>query len=286
MSRDSLTFFRCSRGSIQVWHVSFIRVTCVCCSMLQYVAVCCSAFMCDMSRSYMWHVCVAVCCSMLQCVAVHSCMTCLVHTCDMTHSYVWRGWWIALVRHQSHEHRTYMKVTRSNTRMKHWYSTCDVTHEHAWHDAHTWNTHTAIRIWETHTGARCKRRCFSPGTAARHSQSARAHTDRNPPKDGEIALRSATNGSIPIFLYWLLVNPPLLRLLSTNILVSYWPYLHFNSKVTKILYRRPLLLDWFRFWETHFTAYLRFVCDQSAISPFLGGSPKIRFFSKKTGLSR
>jgi len=42
-------------------------------------------------------------------------------------------------------------------------------------------------------------------------------------------------------------------------------------KVTKLLYQSFLLLDRFRFCETHFTTYLRFVADQSAISPFLGG---------------
>jgi len=41
--------------------------------------------------------------------------------------------------------------------------------------------------------------------------------------------------------------------------------------VTKILYHWILLLDQFRFCETHFTTYQRFVADQSAISPFLGG---------------
>jgi len=64
-----------------------------------------------------------------------------------------------------------------------------------------------------------------------------------PPKDAQIALWSATNGSIPDFLYWLVVNPSLLRLLSTNILASYWPELNFNIKVTKILHHRSLSLD-------------------------------------------
>jgi len=41
--------------------------------------------------------------------------------------------------------------------------------------------------------------------------------------------------------------------------------------VTKILYHWILLLDRFRFCETHFTTYQRFVADRSAISPFLGG---------------
>ena len=42
-------------------------------------------------------------------------------------------------------------------------------------------------------------------------------------------------------------------------------------KVTKILYHRLLSLDQFRFCETHFTTYPRFVANKSAISPFLGG---------------
>ena len=42
-------------------------------------------------------------------------------------------------------------------------------------------------------------------------------------------------------------------------------------KVTKILYYWLLLLDQFRFCETHFTIYQQFVADQSAISTFLGG---------------
>ena len=92
-----------------------------------------------------------------------------------------------------------------------------------------------------------------------------------PPKDGEIALWSATNGSIPDFLCCQVVNPSLLRSLSTYILVSYWPHLNLNMKVIKILYHWTLLLDWFRYWETHFTTYQRFVHDQSAISPSLGG---------------
>jgi len=37
------------------------------------------------------------------------------------------------------------------------------------------------------------------------------------------------------------------------------------------LYHWVLLLDQFRFCETHFTTYQGFVADQSAISPFLGG---------------
>ena len=62
-----------------------------------------------------------------------------------------------------------------------------------------------------------------------------------------------------------------MRLLSTHILVEYRPYLNLNIKVTKILYHWFLLLDQFRFCETYFTTYQRFVADQSAISPFLGG---------------
>ena len=42
-------------------------------------------------------------------------------------------------------------------------------------------------------------------------------------------------------------------------------------KVTKILEYNTLLLDLFRFSETYFTTYQRFVAEQSAISPFLGG---------------
>ena len=42
-----------------------------------------------------------------------------------------------------------------------------------------------------------------------------------PPKDGIIALPSATNGSIPDFYYCLVVNRKLLKLLSSHILVSY-----------------------------------------------------------------
>jgi len=38
-----------------------------------------------------------------------------------------------------------------------------------------------------------------------------------------------------------------------------------------MLYHSFLLLDRFRFCETHFTTYQRFVADESAISPFLGG---------------
>ena len=47
--------------------------------------------------------------------------------------------------------------------------------------------------------------------------------------------------------------------------------MNLNIKVTKILYYRFLLLDQFRFGETHFTTHPRFVADGSAISPFLGG---------------
>jgi len=39
----------------------------------------------------------------------------------------------------------------------------------------------------------------------------------------------------------------------------------------KILYCWLLLLDQFRFCETHFTTYQRFVADQNAISSSLGG---------------
>ena len=67
------------------------------------------------------------------------------------------------------------------------------------------------------------------------------------------------------------MNRQLLRLLSSHILVSYWPQLNLDTKVTKILYHWFLLLDWFRFWETHFTTYQWFVADQSAIIPSLGG---------------
>jgi len=94
---------------------------------------------------------------------------------------------------------------------------------------------------------------------------------KGPPKDGQIALWSATNGSIPDFKYCQVVNWSLLRLLSTYILVSYWRQLNLDIKVTKIFYHWILLLDWFRFWERHFTTYQRFVADQSAISPSLGG---------------
>jgi hypothetical protein len=93
----------------------------------------------------------------------------------------------------------------------------------------------------------------------------------HPPNDGEIALWSATNGMMPDFLFCLVVNPSLLRLLNTFILVSYWLQMNLNIKVTQILYHWFLLLDWFRFWETHFTTYQRFVADQSVISPSLGG---------------
>jgi len=41
--------------------------------------------------------------------------------------------------------------------------------------------------------------------------------------------------------------------------------------VTKILYHRLLLLEQFRFCETYFTTYQRFVADQSANTPSLGG---------------
>ena len=41
--------------------------------------------------------------------------------------------------------------------------------------------------------------------------------------------------------------------------------------MTEILYYWFLLLDQFRFCETHFTTYEWFVAGQSAISPFLGG---------------
>jgi len=77
------------------------------------------------------------------------------------------------------------------------------------------------------------------------------------------------------------VNPSLLRLLNTYILVSYWPELNLNVQVTKILYHLFLLLDWFRFWETHFTTYQQFVADQSAISPSLGGRNVWIFFPEK-----
>jgi len=68
------------------------------------------------------------------------------------------------------------------------------------------------------------------------------------------------------------VNPQLLRLLSSHILVSYWPQLNLNHiQVTKILYHWVLFLHWFRFWELHFATYQRFVADQIVISPSLGG---------------
>ena len=44
-----------------------------------------------------------------------------------------------------------------------------------------------------------------------------------------------------------------------------------NIKVTKVRYHWLLLLEQFRFCETHFTTYPRFVADQSAMTPFLGG---------------
>ena len=40
--------------------------------------------------------------------------------------------------------------------------------------------------------------------------------------------------------------------------------MNLNMKVTKILYHWFLLLDQFRFCETHFTTYQRFVADRSA----------------------
>jgi len=52
----------------------------------------------------------------------------------------------------------------------------------------------------------------------------------------------------------------------------------FNIKVTKILYHWSLLMDQFRFCETHFTTYQGFVADQSAISPFLGGMNHVKIF--------
>jgi len=67
------------------------------------------------------------------------------------------------------------------------------------------------------------------------------------------------------------VNRQLLRLLSSHILVWNWPEFNPDLKVTKILYHCFLLLDWFRFWETHLTTYQRFVAGQSAIIPSLGG---------------
>jgi len=63
----------------------------------------------------------------------------------------------------------------------------------------------------------------------------------------------------------------LLRLLSTYIIFYNRLNLNLNIKVTDILYYWFLLLDQFRFCETHFTTYQRFVTNQSAISPFLGG---------------
>ena len=103
----------------------------------------------------------------------------------------------------------------------------------------------------------------------------------SPTKNGIIALRSATNGSIPNFYYCLVVNRQLLRLLSSHTLVSYWPEFNLNIKVTKILYHCFLLLDWFRFWETHFTTYQRFVADQSVIISSLGGWRNRGIFAKK-----
>jgi len=44
-----------------------------------------------------------------------------------------------------------------------------------------------------------------------------------------------------------------------------------SIKETKILYHWKLLLYQFRFCETHFTTYQRFVADQNTISAFLGG---------------
>jgi len=56
-------------------------------------------------------------------------------------------------------------------------------------------------------------------------------------------LWSATNGSIPIFYYWLVVNVSIPRLLSTNIKVSYWTELNLNIIVSKIVYHWPMLLN-------------------------------------------
>jgi len=55
--------------------------------------------------------------------------------------------------------------------------------------------------------------------------------------------------------------------------------MNLNMKVTKILYHWFLLLDQFRFCETHFTTYQRFVADQSAISPSLGGIYNCRLYT-------
>ena len=43
-------------------------------------------------------------------------------------------------------------------------------------------------------------------------------------------------------------------------------------------------MDRFRFCETHFTTYQRFVADQSAISPFLGGLFLLVFQRDKVGM--
>jgi len=55
------------------------------------------------------------------------------------------------------------------------------------------------------------------------------------------------------------VNKSLLRLPSNYILVSSWPQLNLNIKVTNLLYHWLLFYNWFRFWEPHFTTYQRFV---------------------------
>ena len=80
-------------------------------------------------------------------------------------------------------------------------------------------------------------------------------------------------GGFPTFENWQVVNPSLLRLLSTNLLVYYRLALNYNMKgVQNIVpyYQLFLLLYSFDVWNInlHFTTR---VFGQSAISPFLGG---------------
>jgi len=63
---------------------AYTHISAVCCSLLQYIAVCCSE---SVANTHTYPQCVAVYCSTLQCVAVSLWH---IHTHIRIHTYVWR----------------------------------------------------------------------------------------------------------------------------------------------------------------------------------------------------
>jgi len=155
-----------SESDCQMWHDSFIRVTCL-------------IYMCDMPYSYVWHdsfICVTWLihtCDMPHLYVWHAlfiCVTCLDHKCDMSHSYVWHAVVIRVTRRKPHvsrsesdgqmRHDSFMYVTRlihmcDMTRSYVWLDpfihvtwlihTRDMTHSYIWHDSFIhviWLIHT------------------------------------------------------------------------------------------------------------------------------------------------